>query len=176
MKKLICFIFLLSSICFYQSLSAQELKSEFLFELEAELNPPQVVGPVLTGTRIIFPAKSGFIKGQKLNGKILPGGGDWGLVVDSTTFKLDVRVTIETDDSALIFITYAGYVHTDAKKFAKILEGKWNELAPSDYYFRTNPVFETSSPKYAWLNHTIAVGVGRFLASGKVAYRVFAIK
>jgi hypothetical protein len=176
MKKLICFIFFLSSICFYQLLSAQELKSEFLFELEAELNPPQVVGPVLTGTRIIFPAKSGFIKGEKLNGKILPGGGDWGLVVDSTTFKLDVRVTIETDDGALICITYSGYVHTDAKKFAKILEGKWDELTPSDYYFRTNPVFETGSPKYAWLNHTIAVGVGRFATQGKVAYRVFAIK
>jgi hypothetical protein len=176
MKKLICFIFILSSICFYDQLSAQDLKSELLYELEAELNPPQAVGPVLTGTRIIFPAKSGFIKGEKLNGKILPGGGDWGLVVDSTTFKLDVRVTIETDDGALIYITYGGYVHTDAKKFAKILEGKWNELTPSDYYFRTNPVFETSSPKYAWLNHTVAVGVGRFLASNKVAYRVFAIK
>ena len=175
MRKLICFISLLSSICFYQPVSAQDLKSELLYELEAELNPPQAVGPVLTGTRIIFPAKSGFIKGEKLNGKILPGGGDWGLVVDSTTFKLDVRVTIETDDGALIYITYGGYVHTDAKKFAKILEGKWGELTPSDYYFRTNPVFETSSPKYAWLNHTIAVGVGRFL-TGKVAYRVFAIK
>jgi len=175
MKKLICFIFFLSFICFYQPLSAQELKSEFLFDLEAELNPPQVVGPVLTGTRIIFPVKSGIIKSQKLNGKILPGGGDWGLVVDSTTFKLDVRVTIETDDGAIIFITYSGYVHTDAKKFTKILEGKWDELTPSDYYFRTNPVFETGSPKYAWLNHTIAVGVGRFLP-GKVAYRVFAIK
>ena len=54
-------------------------------------------------------------------------------------------------------------------------DGKWDQVSPSDYYFRTNPVFETSSPKYAWLNHTIAVGVGRFLP-GKVAYRVFAIK
>jgi hypothetical protein len=175
MKKITTFFFFLVTVCFSQIISAQELKSEILFDLEAELNPPQVVGPVLTGTRIIFPAKSGFIKGEKLNGKILAGGGDWGLVVDSGTFKLDVRVTIETNDGALIYITYSGYVHTDAKKFAMILDGKWDQLSPSDYYFRTNPVFETSSPKYAWLNHTIAVGVGRFLP-GKVAYRVFAIK
>lgn len=174
MKKIACIIFF--AACVYHPANAQELKSEFLFELEAELNPPQVVGPVLTGTRIIFPAKSGFIKSQKLNGNILPGGGDWGLVVDSTTFKLDVRITIETDDGAIIYMTYSGFVHTDAKKFTKILEGKWDELVPTDYYFRTNPFFETSSPKYAWLNHTIAIGVGRFAAPGKVAYRVFAIK
>jgi len=152
------------------------LKSEILFDFEAELDPPQAVGPVPTGTRLIFPAKSGIIKGEKVKGKLLPGGGDWGLVVGPTIFKLDVRATMETDDGALIYVTYGGYIHTDAEKFVKILEGKWNELNPSDYYFRTNPVFETSSPKYAWLNHTVAIGVGRLLATGGVAYRVFAIQ
>ena len=174
MKKIFCI--LLFAACIYNPASSQELKSEPLFEVEAELHPPQAIGPVPTGTRIIFPAKSGFVKGEKLNGKLLQGGGDWGLVVDSTTFKLDVRVTVETDDGALIYISYGGYIHTDAKRFATIMQGQWDGLNPSDYYFRTNPVFETSSPKYAWLNHTIAVGVGRFLPGGKVAYRVFAIK
>ena len=153
MKKLIYSVFILSSICFHQSLSAQELKSEFLFEMEATLNAPQMVGPVLTGTRIIFIVNDGYVKGQKLNGKVLPGGGDWGLIVDSTTFKLDVRATMQTDDGAIIYVSYSGFLHTDAKKFAMILEGKGGEVSPSDYYFRTNPVFETSSPKYAWLNH-----------------------
>jgi hypothetical protein len=175
MKKVI-YLFFLLCICFLQQLSAQELKSEFLFELEADLNAPQVVGPVLSGTRIIFPVISGTVKSQKINGKVLPGGGDWGMVLDSTTFKLDVRATIETDDGAMIYVSYSGYIHTDAKKFAMLLAGKGNELNPADYYFRTNPVFETSSPKYAWLNHTIAIGVGNIPAAGKVAYRVYAIK
>jgi hypothetical protein len=116
------------------------------------------------------------VKSPKLNGKILPGGGDWGLVLDSTTFKLDVRATIETDDGAIIYASYGGYIHTDAQKFALLLAGRGHEVSPSDYYFRTNPVFETSSPKYAWLNHTLAIGVGRIPAAGKVAYRVYAIK
>lgn len=73
-------------------------------------------------------------------------------------------------------MTYAGYIHTDAKKFAMILSGRSNELSPSEYYFRTNPVFETNSPKYAWLNHTLAIGIGRIPAAGKVAYRIYAIK
>ena len=175
MKKIILSVFI-CSLFFHQKLFAQELKSEFLFDLEIDVNPPQVVGPVLKGTRLIFPFRDGFVKSDKINGKIAECGGDWGLVLDSTTFKVDVRATIETDDSALIYMTYAGYDHANAKSFAMISAGKGGELSPSDYYFRTSVSFETSSPRYAWLNHIVGIGVGRFPAAGKVAYRIYAIK
>lgn len=175
MKKLIGII-ALCTICFRQEASTQELKSELLFEMEADLAAPLAVGPVPGGTRIIFPVTNGSFKGNKLSGKVLPVGGDWGMVQDSTTFKLDVRATLQTDDGALIHVTYSGFIHADASRFAMILQGKANELSPSDYYFRTNPVFETASPKYAWLNHTIAVGVGMIPSAGKVAYKVYAVK
>jgi hypothetical protein len=175
MKKIILSLFI-CSLFFHQQTFAQELKYEFLFDLDIDVNPPQVVGPVLKGTRLIFPFKDGVAKSDKLNGKILECGGDWGLVLDSTTFKVDVRATIQTDDGALIYLTYYGYNHANAKTFAMISAGKVGELSPSDYYFRTSVSFETSSPKYAWLNHTVGVGVGRFPAAGKVAYRIYAIK
>ena len=38
-----------------------------------------------------------------------------------------------------------------------------------------NPVFATSSKKYEWLNHTIAVGVGKIIDGG-VTYKIYAIK
>ena len=166
----ICFLF------FHQQIFAQELKSEFLFDLSLDLNPPQIVGPTMKGTRIIFPFRDGMVKSDKINGKILGSGADWGLILDSTTFKVDVRATIQTDDSALIYMTYSGYSYASAKNRAIIGAGKGSELNPSDYYFRTSVFFETSSPKYAWLNHTVAIGVGRFPAAGKVAYRIYAIK
>jgi len=176
MKKIIYSIFILS-LCFHQQLLAQELKSEFLFEMNVYLNAAQFVGPVLKGTRVISPVKEGIVKGEKISGKLLvSGGADWGLIVDSTTFKLDVRGTIQTDDGALIYMTYSGYIHADAKKFAMIFSGKANEVSPSDYYFRTNPVFETGSPKYAWLNHTVAIGVGRIPVNGNIVYRIYAIR
>ena len=53
MKKFIFSVFICFLFC-HQQLYAQELKSEFLFDLELNLNPPQVVGPVLKGTRVIF--------------------------------------------------------------------------------------------------------------------------
>ena len=175
MKKIIFSLFICSLLS-HQRIVAQELKSEFLFDLDIDVNPPQVVGPVLKGTRLIFPFKDGFVKSDKINGKLVECGGDWGLVLDSTTFKVDVRATIETNDGALIYMTYSGYNHANATSFAMISAGKGGELSPSDYYFRTSVSFETGSTKYAWLNHTVAVGLGRFPAPGKVAYRIYAIK
>ena len=174
MKKFIFSMFI-CFLCFSQLIFAQELKSEFLFDLEIDLNPPQVVGPVLKGTRLISPFRNGVVKSDKINGKILDCSADWGLVLDTTTFKVDVRATIKTDDEALIYMTYSGYSHATAKNRALISAGKGSELSPADYYFRTSVFFETSSPKYAWLNHTVAVGIGRFPGPGKVAYRIYAV-
>jgi len=175
MNKLFALLLLCTTL-FTKQTAAQELKSAFLFDLNLDIDTPQPIGPVPAGTRIVFPFKGGSVKSDKINGKVLPGGADWGLNLDSTTFKIDVRGTIETDDHALIYFSYSGYLHADAKKFAMINAGKASELSPADYYFRSNPVFETSAPKYAWLNHTVAIGVGSIPAAGKVVYRVFAIK
>jgi hypothetical protein len=175
MKKCIISLFF-CSLLFYKQASAQELKSEFLFDLSLSLNPVQFAGHTSTGNRVIFPFKDGTVTGDKINGKVLAPGADWGLIPDSNTFKIDVRTTIETDDGALIYLTYTGYNYASAKNFAMISDGKAAELDPADYYFRTSVFFETGSFKYSWLNHTVGVGVGRFPGPDKVAYRIYVIK
>lgn len=174
MKKLI-FIISICSLVLSQRTIAQELKSEFLFDLEINFDRPQVVGPVLKGIRLISPFKDGLVKGNKLNGKILDGA-DWGIIIDSTTFKVDSRATLQIEDGTLIYITYSGYSYASAKVAALIGAGKGGELSPSSYYFRTNVSFETSAPKYSWLNHITAIGVGRFPSAGKVALRIYTIQ
>ena len=177
MKKISLLIFCISTFCAYQYLPALELKSEFIFDMELDLNPPQVSGAVPNNTRVIYTVTSGVVKGDKVNGKVLPGGGDFGVVVDPTTYKLDVKATIQTDDGALIYVIYSGYLHTtDSKTFDLVDSDKGPNIPAADLYFRSNPMFETSSPKYAWLNHTVAVGVGRIPAQNKVSYRIYAIK
>jgi|SRR5882724_1215721 len=128
MKKFIFSVFI-CSLFFNQQVFSQELKSEFLFDLDIDLNPPQAVGPVLKGIRLISPFKNGIVKSDKINGKLLECGGDWGLILDSTTFKVDSRATIETDDGALIYITYSGYSRATAKIAAMIGAGKGGELS-----------------------------------------------
>ena len=40
-----------------------------------------------------------------------------------------------------------------------------------NYYFRTNPLFETGAQQYAWLNDIVCVGTG-YLVEGGIAYKV----
>jgi hypothetical protein len=54
----------------------------------------------------------------------------------------------------------------------RILMGE--AVDPSEYYFRTTPVFETASERYSWLNLLLAVGIGQILPTG-IAYKVYAI-
>ena len=154
------FILILTFIYFGQSINAQKLESEFLFEIKVVLDSPIDIGKTPLGKRVIYPVTGGTFEGPKLKGKVLSTGADWGLNLDSEILKLDVRILFETDDSALIYVTYTGFIYKNSD---------------NSTYFRIIPVFETSSEKYRWLNHTIAVGVGRGIKGG-VAYRVYAVK
>lgn len=164
MKKALI-IFSILYLCIFIvsfSINAQELELEyeFLCEVTALLDKPIEIGNTPLGKRTIYPISSGTVTGPKIKGKVLPNGGDWLLMMDSTTAKLDIRAVIETDAGEKIYIHYGGFIH-------------WN--GDGSYYFRTNPVFETASEKYAWLNHTITVGVGKLIEGG-VKYKLYVIK
>jgi hypothetical protein len=81
----------------------------------------------------------------------------WLLVRRDGAGQLDVRITIKTDDEALIYMRYEGILAGEA--LPRVLGGE--AVPPAEYYFRTTPYFETSSQKYAWLNKIVAVGVGQ---------------
>jgi hypothetical protein len=83
-----------------------------------------------------------------------------------------VRLLLRTDDGALILMTYRGVRHASAEVNARIAKGE--AVAASEYYLRTAPFFETSSPKYAWLNKVVCVAVGERTPDG-VTYDVFEI-
>ncbi|MEN2284485.1 DUF3237 domain-containing protein [Algoriphagus sp. SE2] len=154
---LLLFSFIYSSKTYGQEL---ELKYEFLCDITATLDNPIDVGQTPYGQRVIYPVNGGSFEGPKIKGKVLANGGDWLLRLDSTTSKLDVRAVLETEDGELIYTYYEGFIH---------------ENSDGSYYFRTNPVFQTSSKKYKWLNHTIAVGVGKIIDGG-VTYKIYVIK
>jgi hypothetical protein len=147
----------------------QELKTEKIAEVNILIDPPTAAG-----TKIIYPIKGGTITG-KINGKFLPIGADFGVLISPTTFKLDVREVIQTIDSATIYVTYTGYIYADAETFKLLVTGKAKDVSPDKYYFRVTPIFETTSPKYDWLNHTIAIGIGTVTETG-VSYKVYAVK
>ncbi len=150
-----------------------EIQTEFLFELVAELVTIRDLGQTPMGNRRIAELAGGTFEGPKLRGRILPAaGGDWLLIRPDGVFQLDVRVTLETDDGALIYMTYRGYRHGPAEVMERLNKGE--AVDPSKYYFRVAPFFETGAEKYAWLNRIVAVGTGHRLPSGPV-YEIYQI-
>jgi hypothetical protein len=78
---------------------------------------------------------------------------------------------LETDDGAMIGMTYKGIRRGPPEVLKRVDRGEI--VDPAEYYFRTNPIFETAS-SYDWLNGILAVGMGNRTAEG-VVYSVFEI-
>jgi hypothetical protein len=68
----------------------------------------QNIGPGPHGTRVTFPITGGSFEGDKLRGKVLPGGDDWTVKRSDGVVELDLRITLEADDGALIHMTFKG--------------------------------------------------------------------
>jgi hypothetical protein len=142
------------------------MNSRPLMTVRITAAPPQKLGTVPHGTRIIVPVTGGDFEGPRLRGKILPGGGDWLLLRSDGVLELDLRITLETDDHALIYMTFQGLRHGPPDAMAAL--GRGEVVDPARYYFRTIPRFETSAETYAFLNRIIAVGVGETRPDGAV--------
>jgi len=150
----------------------REPRLEHLYDMHADLET-QTIGQTPSGMRQIFIVKGGTINGPSGKGEILPGGGDWAIGRSDGALQLDVRATVKMDDGALIYVTYAGILAADPPVFARILSG--DDVPLNEYYFYTNPMFQTADKRYAWMNKVIAVGRGRALAAA-VEYRVWALR
>jgi hypothetical protein len=78
------------------------------FTYQAKLKPPVGVGPGPFGDRQVFEVIEGRFEGERLNGRILSGGGEWFLVGADGFGRIDVRIQLETDDGAFIYAQYFG--------------------------------------------------------------------
>ena len=136
------------------------------------LSAVQPIGGTPFGHRITYIVGEGRFEGERLNGRILPGGGDWLIRGAGGLARLDVRKTFETDDQALIHVSYTGLYKFSTEVTARLASGGDCEFG--DTLFLTQVQFETGDPRYAWINETLAVGEGRETQNG-VEYRIHAL-
>ena len=129
---------------------------------------PRSLGDVPAGyLRRISAVSDGTFEGDRLRGRVLPGGGDWVIKRPDGVLHMDVRALLETDGGALIYMTYTGRLVLPA--------GASLPPAPQDadrMYFRSAVQFETADQELSWLNDIVAFGIGKFLPTGP-AYDVF---
>ncbi|TPK95031.1 DUF3237 domain-containing protein [Mesorhizobium sp. B2-4-12] len=145
---------------------------EFEFTLSVPLNAPIDIGPGPFGMRRYFEISDGTIVGKKLNGKILPGGGDWALIGPDGFFRLDVRTQLVTNDGAFIYLYYPGLIELNETVTRALATGGSTEYG--DHYLRSTPRFETGDPRYAWLNQSLFVAEGR-LSAGALEYKIYRV-
>jgi len=150
------------------------MRLEPLFELTATFKTPVSVGAAPQGERIIADLTGGSFKGEKLKGTVRASGADWAVMRSDGNLRLDVRMVLETDDGAVIYMPYrASVMVNDALQ--QVLEAETGETNFGDAYWITQVQFETGDERYTWLNNKMAVGEGK-LAPNQVSYRVFTVE
>jgi hypothetical protein len=142
--------------------------------LRVDLAPPQIIGAGPLGVRVVGGVTTGTVRGSRVNGTISGPGADWMLIGPDGFGRVDVRIQIETDDGAVIYVRYEGLIELNEASSTALMDPpaatSWD-----DQYFRTAPRFETGDERYAWLNRTLFVARGRVIAGG-LEYEVFRVE
>ena len=141
-----------------KEMALEQLDVEHLFTLDLQVaEGAQIIKGGPHGTRIIAEVAGGTFTGERLNGTVVSPGGDWVTARADRNIQLDVRLTLVTDDNAVILMQYKGIGETSAG------------------VARSAPQFETGDEKYEWLNNVQGVGIGQLHPGGGVTYEVYAL-
>jgi len=109
------------------------------------------------GNRVIAGIREGRWDGERLRANIVGPGADWAMPGPGGAMLLDVRQVIETDDGAIVFVTYHGRADRTRGTYT------------------VAPTFETSDERYTWLNAIQAVGKGR-LVGDRIVYEMYEVR
>jgi len=134
------------------------LRLQALFKADIELAPAQELGAGPLGRRRIIAITGGRFVGERLSGRVLPGGADWQVIRADGVTELDARYTLETGDGTLIYVRNRGFRYGPAEVLKRLAAGE--NIDPAQYYMRTTPLFETGDKRYAWLNRMVCVASG----------------
>jgi hypothetical protein len=132
---------------------------EYLGTLRAETGTRSVVENGPQGTRTIVQVVGGRFEGPRLKASVQTPAGDWITNRADGSYRLDVRLTLKTDDGALILVTYNGI-------------GQTTDGGAS---LRIAPLFETGDSRYLWLTRLQAIGIGERIGTA-VTYDIYALK
>ena len=139
-------------------MAVESLPVEHLFTLEitAAMGDAYQVYNGPAGRRLIASISGGSFTGPKLAGTVAPlTGADWVTLRADKSLRLDVRLVLQTNDGATIFMYYGGI-------------GVGGNV-------RSAPYFETGDERYGWLNNVQGVGIGTIGPNGPT-YEIYALR
>ena len=118
------------------------LQADEIMRLTVKIAEPQVVGSMGCGRLQVIPIIGGTFTGEKINGKVVPGGADWNTTRQDGSAHVFAKYLLETDDGEFIAIENEGLIGPD-----------------SETVIKTKPTFSANNAgRYRDLNYGIYVG------------------
>lgn len=123
------------------------------------LREPVMIPDSPLGTRMIFEVASATVTGDRLQATLRneAASADWVTVGPNGVCTLDVRLTLQTHDSAIILSTYRGRT----------------TVASGIVY--SAPIYDTGDDRYQWLNAIQAVAKGT-LDGNLLTYEIYEVR
>jgi len=110
-----------------------------------ELGDTATVSSGPLGTRLVSEIASARYEGERFRASLLgSANADWATIEPDGRICIDVRLTLQTDDGAVVLVTY---------------QGRGDAATGTSY---SAPLFETSDERYRWLTRIQAVGKSTF--------------
>lgn len=126
-----------------------------LFNCTVTLAPTITISSAL----VIGEVTAAVIEGDRVKGRMKGNAAaDWLRVSPEGYGTLDVKVTYETDDGALIHATYSGRLQFDTMTVYAA------------------PLFHTGDKRYAWMNRIQGAAKGTFQPDGTLVYEMYELR
>ena len=131
------------------------LQTRYVFTLTVHIGEVTTAGETGHGVRRIIPIIGGEVKGETVNGKVLPFGADFQIIRPNELIELEAKYAFETDDGAVVYVENKGIRFGPVDLLQKLKRGE--PVDPNLIYCRTVPKFETGAEKYRWLMENIFI-------------------
>ena len=149
---------------------------EYLFSYTIGIAALESVGFCPEGLRTNAYSTGGVVVGPKVRGTVRPVGGNWPVLRHDGVALIDYRLTLETDDGALIYLTCVGVSDFGEDAYQKVARGEAGQLARYRDH-RAGVQCHTAHPDYIWLNRVHCLGIGQFDSQAMtVCYDIYAVR
>ncbi len=140
------------------------------FDLDVQIGEVSDIGSGPAGFRRFVSAAGGQVRGERIRGTLIPGGGDWLTVGPDGYARADIRYVIQTEDGAVIYIRGNGVIEMNDATQQALSGSRVTDY--TDHYVRSTFVLETGDERYAWVNTTVFVSQTKFPGGPTLRYSV----
>ena len=131
------------------------IETRYVFTITARIGAVTTAGEIGHGVRRIIPIIGGDVRGETVNGKVLPFGADFQIIRPNELIELEAKYAFETDDGAVVYVENKGIRFGPVDLLQKLKRGE--PVDPNLIYCRTVPKFEAGAEKYRWLMQHIFI-------------------